>query len=298
MAKFCGNCGSPLNETSVFCGACGAKVAPASVPLAASPVAPFPPSPPLPPVAPLPPVRQGTSPVLKIVLVVVAIIFVIGSISVVGMFYVLHLASRKAHELSRRVLESPGVMSSLNPDSDAASAKGEGTLGPGACRFLSKEDVGRSIGIPIVAARTTPAGCEYLAKGTLSEMTGKHIAAMMAAKGASVQQQQMIQNLSSGLLGGANQTNGSNQDANVNAVVVAFTIDPNSAGAQMATNQTALGSIGPGKPLAGIGDEAFDSSGSLLMVRKGDKLIRIRYSTCPCTVDAIKPLAQEIAGAL
>ena len=26
MAKFCGNCGSALNDTAVFCGGCGAKV--------------------------------------------------------------------------------------------------------------------------------------------------------------------------------------------------------------------------------------------------------------------------------
>ena len=42
----------------------------------------------------------------------------------------------------------------------------------------------------------------------------------------------------------------------------------------------------------------FEPSGSILMVRKGDKLVRIVYSTCPCNLDAIKPLAQELAGAL
>ena len=26
MAKFCGTCGNPLQETSTFCGACGARV--------------------------------------------------------------------------------------------------------------------------------------------------------------------------------------------------------------------------------------------------------------------------------
>lgn len=52
------------------------------------------------------------------------------------------------------------------------------------------------------------------------------------------------------------------------------------------------------KPLQGIGEEAFDTAGSVMLVREGDKLIRITYSTCPCTVDAIKPLAQRLAGAL
>ncbi len=296
MAKFCGTCGTMLNDASAFCGACGARVGQANVPLAASPVSSVPPIQPLPPAVPMPPVRQGTSPVLKIVLAVVLLIFVMGSVALFGMFYVLHIASRKAHEISRQVLGATGTMSSLNRDN--AGASGGGNLGPGACRFLSKEDVSRFIGVPIVATKTTADGCQYLAKGTPAEMTGKHIASMMAKNGASAEQQQLIQNLSHGLLGSASETDGSNQNAEINSVVVAFTIDPNSAKTQMALNQNVLGTIGPGKPIAGIGDEAFDSSGSILMVRKGDKLVRIVYSTCPCNLDAIKPLAQELAGAL
>jgi hypothetical protein len=33
----------------------------------------------------------------------------------------------------------------------------------------------------------------------------------------------------------------------------------------------------------------------MLFVRKGDKLVRIMYQTCPCNFDAILPLAQKIA---
>jgi hypothetical protein len=294
MAKFCGNCGSPLHETAAFCGACGSRVPQVDVPLAAPAVSPPP------PVSPLPPVRQGTSPVVKIVLVVVVLLFLGGALATFGMFYALHLASRKAHQLSRQVLGSSGIISSLNADNGSAGGPDGGTTGPGACRFLSKEDVGRAIGVAIVATRTTATGCEYLAKGTPAEMTGKHIAAMMAARGASAQQQQMIQNLSRGLLGSAqNDSDGNSQNPEVNSVVFAFTIDPNSARTQMTLDQNALGSISPGgKPLQGIGDEAFDTGGSIMMVRKGTKLIRITYSTCPCTVNSIKPLAQELAAAL
>jgi hypothetical protein len=176
--------------------------------------------------------------VLKIVLAVVLLIFVMGSVALFGMFYVLHIASRKAHEISRQVLGTTGTMSS--PTADNAGATGGGNLGPGACRFLSKEDVSRFIGVPIVATKTTADGCQYLAKGTPAEMTGKHIAAMMAKNGASAEQQQVIQNLSRGLLGSASETDGSNQNAEINSVVVAFTIDPNSAKSQMALNQNVL----------------------------------------------------------
>jgi hypothetical protein len=81
--------------------------------------------------------------------------------------------------------------------------------------------------------------------------------------------------------------------------VIAFTIDPNSSKTEMSLNQNVLGAMGSGgKPLEGIGDEAFDTAGAVMLIRKGDKLIRIVYSTCPCAVNAIKPLAQELARAL
>lgn len=82
-------------------------------------------------------------------------------------------------------------------------------------------------------------------------------------------------------------------------MVIAFTIDPNSAQAQMTFNQNVLGGIGPArKPIDGIGDEAFETVGSVMTIRKGDKLISITYSSCPCTVNAIKPLARKLTEAL
>ena len=295
MARFCGTCGTPLQEKSAFCGACGARVLQSVVPPETSPV---PPVPSLSPVSPLPPAKTGSSPVIKIILVVVLLLVVLGTLSVAGIFYALHLASRKAHEFSRHVRDT-GLLSSLPADrgTGGGSEGSAGTLGPGACRFLSKEDVGRAIGVAIVATKTTAGGCEYLAQGTVGDMTAKHIAALMASKGASAQQQQMFQSLSRGLLGGAqNQADGSSPP--VNSVVMAFTIDPNAAKTPRSLNEN-LDWAGPGaKRLTGIGDEAFDASGSVMMVRKGNKLIRITYSTCPCTIDAIKPLAQRLVASL
>jgi len=291
MANFCGTCGAPLQETSAFCGACGARVAQANVPLAPSPVSA------LPPVSPLPTVKTGSSPVVKIILVVVLLLVVLGTLSVAGIFYALHLASRKAHEFSRQVRDS--ALSSVPSDRGTASALdgSVGTLGPGACRLLSKEDVGRAIGVAIVATKTTVGGCEYLAQGTPGDMVAKHIAAVMASKGVTEQQQQILHNLSGILSGAQSQTDGTAPA--VNSVVMAFTIVPNAANTQMSANDGALDGAGPdAKSLTGIGDEAFDASGSVMTVRKGKKLIRITYSTCPCTIDAIKPLAQRLAASL
>lgn len=291
MAKFCGTCGTPLQETSAFCGACGARVVQANVPVAASPVSS------LPPVSPLPPVKTGSSPVVKIILVVVLLLVVLGTLSVAGMFYALHVASRKAHEFSKQV--RTGLLSDVPSDSGPASALdgSVGPLGPGACRLLSKEDVGRAIGVAIVATRTTVGGCEYLAQGTPGDMVAKHIAAVLASKGVTDQQQQILHNLSGILSGAQSQADGTAPA--VNSVVMAFAIVPNAANTQMSTSDAASDGAGPNaKPLTGIGDEAFDASGSVMTVRKGKKLIRITYSTCPCTIDAIKPLAQRLAASL
>jgi hypothetical protein len=234
--------------------------------------------------------------VVKIILVVVLLLVVLGTLSVAGIFYALHLASRKAHEFSRQVRDS-ARLSSVPSDSGTASALdgSVGTLGPGACRLLSKEDVGRAIGVAIVATKTTVGGCEYLAQGTPGDMVAKHIAAVMASKGVTEQQQQILHNLSGILSGAQSQADGSSPP--INTVVMAFTIVPNAANTQ--TNDGASDGAAPdAKPLTGIGDEAFDASGSVMTVRKGKKLIRITYSTCPCTIDAIRPLAQKLVASL
>ena len=126
-------------------------------------------------------------------------------------------------------------------------------------------------------------------------MVAKHIAAVMASKGVTEQQQQILHNLSGILSGAQSQADGSSPP--INTVVMAFTIVPNAANTQ--TNDGASDGAAPdAKPLTGIGDEAFDASGSVMTVRKGKKLIRITYSTCPCTIDAIRPLAQKLVASL
>ena len=60
MAKFCPNCGSPVNETAAFCGKCGNKLNPAPAPAPVAPVAPA-------PVAPVAPVEATPAPVAPVV---------------------------------------------------------------------------------------------------------------------------------------------------------------------------------------------------------------------------------------
>jgi hypothetical protein len=85
-----------------------------------------------------------------------------------------------------------------------------------------------------------------------------------------------------------------------NTVVLTFGIDTNAAEEQMKLNAKALGFGGMGAidAIDGIGDEAFSKADSMMFVRKGDKLIRITYISCPCSTDAIKPLAKKIVANL
>jgi hypothetical protein len=126
------------------------------------------------------------------------------------------------------------------------------------------------------------------------------MSAMMATKGADEKTQKIIQGFAGGM-GKMFQSEGHDKgtDSNGNVPVFNFSVDNNSAETQMRLNAKVLGGLGPGQQgIPGIGDQAFDEAGAIMMVRKGDKLIRIMYSTCPCSLEAIKPLAKTLADRL
>jgi hypothetical protein len=110
----------------------------------------------------------------------------------------------------------------------------------------------------------------------------------------------MIQGFAGGMAKAfQSERNQETSDSNGNVPVFTFGVDNKSAEAQMQLNAKVLGRLGPGQQgIPGIGDQAFDEAGAMMMVRKGDKLIRIMYSTCPCSVEAIKPLAKTLADRL
>lgn len=148
-----------------------------------------------------------------------------------------------------------------------------------------------------MATESSENGCNYLAKGTQADMTAKHITAMAKDKGADAQTQKMVQTFA-GTLFSALQEQHPNQHADQNGEVpvFVFSIDNHSAEVQMHLSAKTFGNLGPGpQGIPGIGDQAFDMGNAMIMVRKGDKLIRIAYMTCPCNTDAIKPLAKMLA---
>ena len=47
-----------------------------------------------------------------------------------------------------------------------------------------------------------------------------------------------------------------------------------------------------------IGDQAFVTADSMMMIRKGKKIVRIMFMTCPCGTEEIKPLAEKLVQGL
>lgn len=303
MNTFCGKCGASVLEGAIFCGVCGASARQSASPSTELQPAPQQVISPADPVAT--PGGNNSSPWVKVAIVAVVIIFVGGALAIGGVMYVAHRVSQKAHGYSHAIL---GETSPSTPDTaaeqsrDAGSPANKGTAFAGdACRLLSREDVGHAVGIPILETSPTDGGCSYLAKGTSADMIAKHTAAMLGAKGADKKTQGMIEQFA-GAIGNnmPKSTTDDTQSADGNAVVITFEIDANAAKEQMRLNSKVLGMNGMGSvdAIDGIGDEAFSKSDSMMFVRKGDKLIRIMYMSCPCSTDAIKPLAKEIVAKL
>jgi hypothetical protein len=142
-------------------------------------------------------------------------------------------------------------------------------------------------------------GCSYIAKGDEAEMLAKHATAMTASRGADKNTQQMIQTFAGGMFKEfQSERPQSEQDKSGEVLVFNFSVDQHAAEEQMRLNAKGLAVLRDQQGLPGIGDQAFASSDGMIMVRKGNKLVRIIYITCPCGTEQVKPLAKEIADAL
>jgi len=278
MPAFCGGCGTAVEDDSKYCAKCGAptgqteRVASSTSPLAAPPPAP-----------------KGMSAVAKLGIAAVVIIFVGGGVAVAGMYYAAHRVSEKSHDaVSGRVdAAAPSQKTSSSPNS----------LG-NVCRYLRKEDVSTAIGVEVVRVEPVDDGCNFYAQGDQAEMTAKHMSAMMAAKGADAQTQKMIQGIT-GALGKSFQSNKQDAgDGSGTVIVFNFSIDTNGV-EQMNLNRNAMQRVGDAtvQDMPGIGDEAFVTGDGIIIARKGDKLIRVMYMTCPCSTQAVEPLVQKLAAA-
>ncbi|HXF13319.1 MAG TPA: hypothetical protein VN517_09195 [Terriglobales bacterium] len=309
MATFCVKCGTALGG-GPFCVKCGAdaRMAASSPPDQASTAASQPSATGPQPVSPAQTgptslqstsPKTGMSPLAKLAIVVVVIIFVGGAAGAVGMYYLAHRVSQKFHQISDGVLgPNSDASNSGNVSSFDSNASSDNSLGD-VCRFLSKEDVSKAIGVEIIRTKSEDNGCSYIAKGDQADIMAKHASAMTASRGADKKTQQIAQQFAGGMFKEfQSERPQSEQDNSGEVPVFNFSVDQHAAEEQMRLNAKALSILGDIQGLPGIGDQAFVSSDGMIMVRKGNKLIRIMYITCPCGTEAVEPLAKKLADSL
>jgi hypothetical protein len=232
----------------------------------------------------------------KVGIAAIGLIFVGGALAAGGVYYVAHRVSQKFHE------ETDGILnSSSDPKSGDSSGSGSSSnrgSGIDACKLLSKEDVSKAIGVEIVRTESGDNSCSYIAKGDQADMSAKHATAMMASRGADKKTQEVIQNFAGGMFKQFQSESHEKQNTSGEVPVLNFSVDQNNAEMQMRLNAKMLGRIGPADGIPGIGDQAFVSADSMMLVRKGKSLVRIMFMTCPCGTEAVTPLAKKIADAL
>jgi hypothetical protein len=315
MAGFCGKCGSPLNDTAAFCGGCGAQVPPAPTAQAAYTPAPAT----YVPAQPLAPVARKSNTLLKVVVAFVVIIFVGGALALGGLWYAAQKIKAKVHAVSAQVLRgsvpsdtgaSGGLLSGASSSDDSPGGfKGD------PCRFLSKAEVSQAVGLQVIRTEARDGGCSYVAKGDPADVTAKHMSSMIGGLGADAQTQTTIQKFAGAMFAQQEATDKANSaeaaTGEIPVLVVSFT--QGNAVLEMKANRAAFEHIGANAPsnaskatvansatgdLTGIGDEAYVTGGSMLMLRKGNVMARFMYVSCPCNTDNIKPLAQTVASRL
>ena len=316
MSAFCRNCGSSLNDSVQFCGKCGTPRAGSptpGTPAAAANSVSAPSAPPavatpsgVPPGATAP--AKGMSTAAKVAIAAIVIIFVGGGVAVAGMVYAAHRVSQRVHAILKGDVEGGDSSTSgsgagtRGAGGNSKSASSQGSMG-NVCRYLSAETVGSAIGVPIVRAVSEDNACNYFAKGTQAQMTAKHMSAMMATKGADPKTQKMIEGITGALAQSFQTDKAEKSDADSGdgtVIVFNFSLDDNNAAAQMSLNRKGMAYVGGAstQDMPEIGDEAFVTGDSSIIARKGDKLIRVMYMTCPCNTIAVEPLVQKLAAAL
>ncbi len=234
---------------------------------------------------------------VKILLVVVGLFVLFGAICVGAVIYVAHRIHEKAQELGLTSEAARHHVSTLG--------------GVNACALLSMDDVSKAVGMEVVRAEPDHSdrlSCTYSVQGDAGDLTTKHAIRMSQeiAKGTNGQemsksQQDTVENVGKNLFHGM----ATAQDSGLNehpgeSPVFSFVVNDDAAQFQMKVDRVAfsrIGSVGAAD-IPDLGDEAFDAAGAMLLVRKGDKIVRVMYMQCPCVKDDVVPLVRKILAGL
>jgi hypothetical protein len=229
------------------------------------------------------------SPLVKILIAVVIIFVAFGAFASIAVIYIGHRVHQKATEL--------GLTRS---DAERRVSNAELRHIDG-CTLLSKSAVSAAVKMDIVRAEMPSGGdpgCVYNVAGDPADLTAKHLSSLHKGE-MNQQQQNTMEDFAKSIFKSGNNTQASSEHPGETPVLT-YAIDNNAAQFQMRLNRTTLGQIGPVGLVAipDLGDEAFDAYGAMLFVRKGDKLVRIMYTSCPCSTADVIPLARTIVAGL
>jgi hypothetical protein len=266
-----------------------------------------------------PPAPGKSNTLLKVGIALVAVIAIGGMLALAAAIYVGHKVSEKAHAVTRQVLgdDKPSAAGGLAAMlKNAAGSDDDSEFKGDPCRFLSKEDVSHAVGVTIVRTQAQDAGCSYIAHGDPADMTSKHMAAMatsqVAAKGETVdpKTQQMMEQITGAFFKQQESSDKglSAQAASGEVPILTVSFSSGNAELEMKMNRMAFNHVAStdGKStdqiatgdLSGIGDDAYEMGGTGLIIRKGKVVAHFMFPYCPCSVDAVKPLASKLASQL
>ncbi len=295
MAGFCRNCGSPLDDGQGFCARCGTAASGPLVRPSASPSAPpfSAPRPQTPPQAapqPRPPAAapsKSGSTLVKVLLVFLVVIFFFGAVGVAGIWYAAHRVNQKAHEIG---------LDDLSTTANANRRPALGGIDP--CNLLSKADVGQAAKVEVIRAEANEGsepGCVYNVQGDISDLVAKH-ASLLHKEATTQAQRQQFESIAKNLFQGMNaEQSASTSKHSGEAPVFTFSVSNAGARAQMNLSRMAFSRLGGGMvTLPDLGDDNLDIGGAMMLVRKGDKLIRVMYMMCPCNTDDVTPLVKKL----
>ena len=179
------------------------------------------------------------------------------------------------------------------------------------CRLLTLAEVSQALKVDIVRAEATDteeAGCEFSTRGSMTDSAAGHYAQLAkssaAAQGTTIDgpTEKLIDTFAKGIFQGSDSEKAAAAGARHAGEfpVFAYIIQPGDAEEQMPLTRRTLAGIAPKgiKTVVNLGDEAFDSGGAMLTVRKGKTMIQFNYKVCNCTTKDIVPLARKVVGAL
>ena len=302
MAGFCRNCGSPLDDGQGFCARCGTPAsgppvrpaapstsAPSSAPRPEAPAqtAPQPPAPaPAARAAAAAPSKSGGT-LVKVLLVFLVVIFIFGAAGVAGLWYVAHRVKQKVQEIG---LDDLSAASNAN--------RGPALEGIDPCSLLSKADVGQAAKVEVIRAeadRGSEPGCVYSVQGDISDLVAKH-ASLLHREATTEAQRQQFESVAKSLFQGMNtEQSGSASKHPGEAPVFIFGVTNHGAKALMNLSRMTFSRLGGGMvTIPDLGDDNLDIGGAMMLVQKGDKLIRVMYMVCPCATDDVVPLVRKL----